>query len=374
MQADALNIVFVIDKFDVGGAQRQLIAVANRIAARSIGKVLVICLQRLGPLASELSPHIRVLSLGLRRIYGLGALRALASTRAILRQNDCRLIHGFLPSANIFGAALHTITGIPAIASRRDIGIYPGKLWAGLEEQVAYRLVDRVACVSEEVRDILLRRVRGLGRKTLVIPNGIDIAAADQLAQQSQAEIPSGDYVVCVGNIKPVKGYDFLIDAAPEVNGKFVIVGGGPDLARMREEVLRRRLEQRVEFLGHRDAADVARIVRHAAFAAHPSHTEGMSNAILEFMVQQRAVLARQLPGNAEIVTDGETGLLFRDRTEFITAANRLLSSPELRRRMGDAGRARIESHFGLDAVVSSYVKLYREICAARTYAGVSTT
>jgi glycosyltransferase involved in cell wall biosynthesis len=370
MAAAKINVAFMIDKFDVGGTQRQVIALANRFAARRIGKVMMLCLQRPGPLAAELSPDIRVSSLGLTRIYGPAALWRLWRVRRMLRETGCNVIHAFLPSANIYSSLLRLLADVTVVVSRRDIGIYHSKAWQSLEERMAYRVADSVVCVSEEVRDVLLNRVPRLAGKAIVVGNAIDVSAADRLAEQSASLAPQGDYIVCVGNIKPIKAYDFLLDAASDVACRIIVIGSGAELEHLRGEVRARGLAGKLEFVGHKDPPEIAAIVRHALLAVHPSYSEGMSNAILEYMVHRKPVVCRDIPANAELVTPGENGQLFSGRADFIAHVNRLLADPALRAGMGAAARERVERQHDLDAVVGRYAELYRALGAAQQDTG----
>jgi L-malate glycosyltransferase len=360
-----MNVAFIIDKFDVGGTQRQLILLANRLAEMGWGKVLVLCLQRSGPLAVELSDKIEVVALGLQRVYGIESLRSIRRLRVFLRTWECHILHTFLSSANIYGAILGKTTGVPVVVSRRDVGIYPGKFWQFLEEKVAYRLADSIVCVSREVQDILLEHNRVLQNKTMVIPNAIDVESADRSAYSEDVALPSGEYIVTVGNIKPVKAYDFLLESLPGIKGKVVVIGtgehgnAGRDLERMRSEAAAAGFQEKILFLGHKDPPDVSAIVRKAAFAIHPSYSEGMSNAILEYMVHNNAVVCRDIPANRELVREGENGFLFVGLQDFTEKVNHLLEDVQLRLTMAENARRFVSDNHGLIKIMSIYVKLY---------------
>jgi glycosyltransferase involved in cell wall biosynthesis len=365
-----MNVAFVIDKFDVGGTQRQLILLANRLAGLRIGKVMMICLQREGPLAVELSKDIELVNLGLRRVYGANAFRQMLRMRSYLREWQCHVIHSFLPSANIYGALLGKISGLPVVVSRRDIGIYHSKLWQYIEEKVAYRLAARIVCVSHEVQDILVKREPDLKKKTQVVTNAIDIEEADRYAQTADVILPHGEYIVTVGNIKPVKAYDFLMEALPGIKGRIVVIGtgehrnAGKDLERMREEAESLGFQDKIIFLGHKDPPEIAAIVKNAIFAVHPSYSEGMSNAILEYMLHNNAVVCRDIPANRELVTEEVNGYLFTGLLDFTEQVNRLVDDHALRLRLAENARTFVCTNHGLDEVMAIYANLYNGLCA----------
>jgi glycosyltransferase involved in cell wall biosynthesis len=363
-----MNVAFLIDKLDVGGTQRQLLLLANTLAALPDTAVRVICLQHRGRLADELSPKIDLVALDLRRAYGPAALGQMGRLRAALRSWRCDVLHTFLPSANIFGALLGRMARLPVVVSRRDVGLYPSRFWQALEETLAYRLAARITCVSHDVANRLLAARPALRRKTLVVPNGIDVEGADRLAEVPGVAAPEGDYVVTVGNIKRVKAYDFLIEAAPSFKSNVVVIGTGEhgnvhkDLERMREEVGSRGLQDRVRFVGHRDPSQIAVIARKATFAIHPSYAEGMSNAILEYMVHYNAVVCRDLPANRELIANGERGYLFADLADFAEKVRRLESDAVLREKLAENARSYVCRNHGLEALVASHQRVYREV------------
>ena len=366
-----MNVAFIIDKFDVGGTQRQLILLANSLAARNIGNVMMVCLQREGPLAVELSKNIELVNLSLTRIYGGDALRQMFLLRKRLIEWRCDVIHAFLPSANIFGALLGKLSGIPVIVSRRDIGIYHSKLWQYLEEKVAYQLAKSVICVSNEVKDILLDREPSLKNKVSVLPNAVDINLSDGYAQSVLVSLPVKEYMVTVGNIKPVKAYDFLMDALAGIDGNVVVIGtgeyrnAGKDLERMRELAESRGYKDKILFVGHKDPCEIAVIVKNALFAIHPSYSEGMSNAILEYMVHGNAVVCRDILANRELVTEGKNGLLFKELSDFTVKVNLLWCDAEKRKVMADKARQFICDNHSVDSIMVQCINKYNEFVAS---------
>jgi len=88
----------------------------------------------------------------------------------------------------------------------------------------------------------------------------------------------------------------------------------------------------------------------------------GMANAVLEALALERAVLVSAIPGNRALVKDNVTGLLFRDARELGAQAERLVRDPELRARLGRAGRALVEREFPVEREVSGYLTVYHRL------------
>jgi hypothetical protein len=88
----------------------------------------------------------------------------------------------------------------------------------------------------------------------------------------------------------------------------------------------------------------------------------GMANSVLEAMSVGRAVLASDIEGNRSLIEDDVTGLLFGNSRDFQTQAERLITEPELRRRLGAAGRARVETSYPPAREIDGYLELYRRL------------
>src|SRR5256886_4183628 len=121
-------------------------------------------------------------------------------------------------------------------------------------------------------------------------------------------------------------------------------------------------LGERVVFAGFR--LDVPEILAEVAVSVLPSLSEGLSNVLLESMAAGAPVVATRVGGNPEVVEDGETGLLVppRDPAALAQAICRLLDSPELASRFGQAGRERVIKSFSLERMVQKTESLYLDL------------
>ena len=121
-----------------------------------------------------------------------------------------------------------------------------------------------------------------------------------------------------------------------------------------------------VDFIGYR--TDLADWIRRAAVFVLPSRHEGISNALLEAQGAGVPAVVSDIPGNRAVVVDGETGLVVPagDAEALARALIRLLSDPDLRRRLGAAARRRMEAEFGIAAVARQLSDLYGRLAAER--------
>jgi glycosyltransferase involved in cell wall biosynthesis len=121
-----------------------------------------------------------------------------------------------------------------------------------------------------------------------------------------------------------------------------------------------------VVFAGHR--TDVPEILQALDIFVLPSNWEGLPNAVLEAMAAGLPVVATRVGGVPEVVVEGQTGILVppRDPNALADALLTLLRDPNLRRRMGQAGRQRVQEYFSVDQMVSKTETLYEQLLSEK--------
>jgi glycosyltransferase involved in cell wall biosynthesis len=186
---------------------------------------------------------------------------------------------------------------------------------------------------------------------------------------RSEFGIPSGRIVVgTVGRIVPIKDHRTLLGASEILlrtgrNIHVLIVGSGPELPRLQEQVVASPvLEGRVTFLGSSDR--IPELLSAMDIFVLPSISEGMSNTTLEAMSTGLPLVVTRTGGNPELVEDGLVGNLFqpRDVQAFAGTMSRLVDSPALRTEYGRAARQRAVEKFSLAEMVRNYRNLYQEM------------
>ncbi len=172
---------------------------------------------------------------------------------------------------------------------------------------------------------------------------------------QAPASPPCGTTLLSVARLVPRKGIDTVIRALPRLRNEEVeyrVVGRGPDEPRLRDLARQHGVEQRVHFLGRLDDAALASEYQRCALFVLPSRRthdgelEGYGLVHFEAAAWGRPVIAGRSGGEVDAVVDGETGVLVDGASlEAVTdALQGLLADPERMRRMGEAGRRRVET------------------------------
>ncbi len=141
-----------------------------------------------------------------------------------------------------------------------------------------------------------------------------------------------------------------------------LIIGGGRREAEMRRLATELGLAGRVHFLGQRD--DVPDLLSALDLFVLPSHSEGVSLALLEAMAAGLPVIASRVGGLPEVVTDGENGLLIppQDPQALATALERLLADPDLAQKLGANARRHVEENYSLERLGREINEIYAEL------------
>jgi glycosyltransferase involved in cell wall biosynthesis len=209
-----------------------------------------------------------------------------------------------------------------------------------------------------------------------VVPNPIEIEAF-----QPGAPATSGPPVILyVGKVERRKGVHLLAQALPAVLGKFpeaVVEFLGPDTrtgpggASMREHILGavpEEVRQRLVFRGNVPRAELPLHYRRSCVTVFPSLFENFPNVCLEAMACGRPVVGSQASGMAEMIVDGQSGVLVApgDVPGLTAALLRVLENPEWAEGLGRAARLRVEQVYALDAVARRMAACFRRVIARR--------
>lgn len=233
-----------------------------------------------------------------------------------------------------------------------------------------YRQVDHIATPGRHMAAGM--RCMGL-RHVTVIPNAIDL---DQFAPRPkdysllrELEIPDHHLVLMhASKLEPGKRAQDIVDSAERVLAVnralvYVIVGDGPCRGSLEEACRRKDLADRFRFVGWIDHRHMPRYFNLADAVLMPSEAETQALVYLETQACARLLLASDIPAAREVVTDGESGLLFRKGGIDDLAAKtlRAVDDPLLRSRIGRAARTHVQRH-GLDVMTARYEDLLRRV------------
>lgn len=232
---------------------------------------------------------------------------------------------------------------------------------------------DFVACVSHFGRAQALRLVAPEHWHKLFIARcALDLRALPERAARPK---PGGSLrVICVARLSPEKGHVGLLQAFAQARSRgardseLVLVGDGPERARVEQAISALGLSESVRLLGQKAEQDTLREVAGSDLLVLASFMEGLPVVLMEALALGLPVIAPRVAGVPELVEDNVQGLLFAPAAwdELAERLYRLLSDGALRERMAGAGRAKIEQEFEISRAVLPLVERFRNGDAPR--------
>jgi glycosyltransferase involved in cell wall biosynthesis len=372
------RVLFVIGSMDIGGAEKQLTVLADRI--RGYGySCSVFSLQSDGVLVDILREkgipiHSGGLKKGDLRRAPWKLVRAQWRMMSVIRAEKPDVLHAFLPLATFMGAAAGRSAGVPlVVTSRRALANHQERvpLLRPLDF-LADRLSHRVTVNSKAVwRDAVTRNGTDPSKLVLVY-NGVDhgpiqktLIHRERIRQQLGIEAHER-VVISIANLIPYKGHADLFRALKVVTHEI------PDVKLLllgEDRGIKNRLEGLaydlsispfIEYLGRKN--DVTPFLAAGDVSVVASYEEGFSNVILESMAAGLPVVATRVGGNPEAVLDGLTGWIVEPCKPEAMAYRiiDLLKDTCKAREWGIKGKERVMELFTMDRMVESHSDLYK--------------
>lgn len=195
---------------------------------------------------------------------------------------------------------------------------------------------DHIICVSDYVRDDLIRR--GIpSDRTSTVPTCMDMPPL--------RDMPEGDYILSLGRLVATKGLDYMIEAMKDVDCRLIVCGKGPEEKNIRKKVEKLGLQDKVELRGYVSDEEKADLIDSCRMFVMPSLFESFGLAALEVMSHGKPLVYSEVNGLPETVGDGGIGVPPRNPTAISDAMNRMLSDDALRREKGAAARRQAETY-----------------------------
>ena len=369
----ALRIMHVVNNLGRGGLENGLVNLTRHLDPRRFEHVIC-AIRGLGP-STERLPRDRVQVRALDEAASASRLQLPALVRAIrdvrpdvVHSRNWGAIEAVLAAriARVRGV-IHSEHGFEAAASVAEPWRRRGF------RRIAYEAADRVLTVSSQLRDLHAARTGFRASRISVIHNGVDCSrfSPDPAIRRTvRNELGIAETALCVGsvgNLLPVKDHNTLLESlavldSRRVDWQLLLIGEGPERARLQAFVDGRGWQSRVRLLGssHR----VPDLLRAMDVFVLPSLAEGMCNALLEAMATGLPSIVTAVGGNPEVVVDGESGLLWPagDCQALAVQVERVWEDPGLRARLGQGALRRVRDQFSLESMVQAYEKLYRNV------------
>lgn len=373
--------VLFVDHADwMGGAEQNLLLLMAHLDRRRFEPVLAAApASPLARAARELG--IEVQEVPLARLRGRRSpdllpawWKGVTALHHLLRQGRFDILHSNTQRASLYAAPAARLAGVPLVWHVHDIHV---------GEPLYCRLMSRCSTAIVAISSAVAAPLpAGAQRKLFLIPNGIDVDRfrPDAPARRRlRAAMNVPEEALLLGNagwIAPWKQVELFLEVARRIapalpEAHCWVIGDIPDaryagyLAGLQEQA-RRHLGDRCRFLGARE--DMPAVMAALDILVHTARAEPFGRVLMEAMAAGVPVVAFADGGVPDVVRDGETGILIPpgDVERMARAVRELGADAERRRRMGQAGRAHVASHFSAEAVARQMEQVYERVLAGR--------
>jgi glycosyltransferase involved in cell wall biosynthesis len=379
-----IKVTYFVTSLRDGGTERQVLELIHHLDPEKF----VVSIILMSPTGSERTYGyvadcfaLGIPEGGNSRWFGrsISIVNAINRTRKQLLAWDCDIVHAFLPGPSIIGSLAARLARVPVfVGSRRSLlSLYRrGGRMSALADSIAFRLATLNLGNSTAVMREIIDKGKCPENKCRTIYNGVDVHRFHPAISRVWRRIVGWDdqHVVfgMLANFRTCKRQVDFVDAAAIISKKnkdarFFLMG--------LDQGSRSSVIHRVHELGIQNKVQVfdsdpfpEKILAALDVYVCTSDSEGFSNVLLEAMACGKPVIATNVGGNPEAVTDDENGFLVpcHSPESVARAAEKLLADADLGRAMGMKGRRMAEQRFSLEQMVKTHENLYLDLIEKR--------
>lgn len=363
--ADPVRVSFVIDRLTRAGTETQLVALINHLHRGRVQPSLVL-LDGEDDLSRALEPaDCPVVRLGVRKLLSRGGVQAAARLRAYWRETRPEVVQTYFQDSTYFGVPVARAAGVRSVVRVRNNLGYALTRRDRIAGRVIRPLVSRFLTNTAAGRDVILAGDGFAADRVVVLENGVDTHRFNRflLPDTTKKRVRVG----CVANLRAVKNIDGLMRAAKLLLDRhpclvFEVAGDGEQREAL--ERLHAELGLGDRFVLRGSVADPAAFLRTVEVAVLPSHSEGMSNALLEYMAAGRAVVATAVGANPTLIDSGKNGLIVppNDPAALADAVISYLSRPLMAAAFGAAARRKVEAEYSRATMTRRFEDFFHEL------------
>jgi len=358
-----MRFAHLIETDGPGGAERVLANLATEFQTAGSDNVVIVPERGEGWLARELrGTGVHVESFCLDRPFSPMFARRLAD---ILRSYGVALAHSHEFTMAVYGTWAARRAGIPHVFTMHGSRYYAERWRRRIALWLATRMSDAVVTVSHSLARQLRRDLLLSADRLITIPNGVRHFPTSQSSLRQELGLADTDQlVVAVGNLYPIKGHTYLLQAlallAPRLPRLHVAIAGRGELASpLRAHAAALNVHDRFHLLGLR--SDIGNVLSAADVFVLPSLSEGVPLALLEAMLAAKPIVATAVGEVPTVLDGGRAGLLVpsADASALANALASVLVDLAYGQRLGLAAATRAGGEYSLDAMVDRYAALY---------------
>jgi len=377
------RVVRLFSRLNIGGPSVHVILLTAGL--REMGYETRLIVGREAPSEGNLLDMARQKGVEIEQLAGLGReirplsdLVTLWQLYGLIRKCRPAIVHTHTAKAGVLGRIAARLAGVPVIVHtyhghvlRGYFGTLKTAFFRRLETALN-RVTDVAITVSAALRDDLAEMGVAPRSKIRVVPLGLDLArfTGPQVRGGLRAACAAGEgdvLIGVVGRLVPIKDIDCFLEAAARVgasapHARFAIVGDGERRAALEQKAAALGLGPRTTFVGWRK--DLESVYADLDVVVNSSRNEGTPVALIEAMAAGRPVVATAVGGTADLLGDGERGLLVpaASPSALAEAILRTLAHPEESARRAAAARDYVLAHHSVDRLLHDIDELYREL------------
>jgi glycosyltransferase involved in cell wall biosynthesis len=337
----------------VGGAERALHELCLELSKDKNIKISILCPKIKGFLEEERFQTLRAWTLikDNRKIERFNFLEyfqnysfvipAIIKGKKEIKQNKIDIIHSqFGISFGLIGVILKKITKIPLVTTLHGGGLnFSG--WRKILRPLARYILNNSDVIISVSNSLKRKAEKEIFKKIVVIHNSVF---------PEQFERVGEEFVLSVGRIVKLKGFEFLIKAASNPflkNVKFKIVGDGPEKMNLENLISQYKLNN-IELLGSLNHEQTKEMMSKCSIFCLPSLSEGLPLVILEAMACGKPIVTTGVGGIKEAVKDSENGFIVKTKNskEISDRIYKLIKNKKLRKKMGNLSKNKIVTEF----------------------------
>lgn len=375
-----------------GGEQKQMVKILS-LLNRQLFQPIVCCIRQHGyvdekirELASEF------ICLRMKRRYNLPG--EVWKLRRIVKEHNIDLIHTGVFGSEFSPLLVALTTGVPVIAflpttydlkarfaaegAGSSILYWKSRIFYMVHAVLARLVKVHYIAYSQTIKESAIKNLHLPPERISIIPLGLVPDEFNGGLQHHGAIIKlkdelglNGAYPILlnVARISPVKGQKDLLEVMPQIlkrfpKAKLLIAGDGDGqlLGQLVDLRAQLKLQEQVQLLGRRD--DIAALLHVSDLFVFSSYFEGLPGAIVEAMAAGKPVVAFDIPSLKEVVEDGFSGILVRERNvnKFAESIIQLAENPEIARKMGERSQKIVRERFDIRQNVKSLQVVYQKM------------
>ncbi len=362
-------VLQLIDTLDAGGAERVAVNLANALALRGWESHLC-ATRRGGPLQTEIASTVQIHLLRRKNRYDVAAILRLVR---YIRAERVQIVHAH--SSSLFLGAIAARLAGCKLVWHDHFGKGDTDHRSPFMYQVFATRIDAAFAVTQALASESNKRFHIPGQKVVYLPNFL----LSNNTPVSPVEIPGhrGGRLICVANIRLQKDQLGLLQAFRTVRAQrpdaHLLLAGAPvepEYARqVQDAIAAMELSSSVTLLGRR--GDVSAVLTGCDIAVLPSRSEGFPLTLLEYGQAGLPVVATRVGQCAEILDEGNAGLLVPplNPDQLAAAVLRLLDDPHLARSLGERLRRRTQTVYSQDTILCQVETIYHAVLQGTTIA-----